>query len=118
MRIVPGGATPGYEIAAVTFINNSSTSCSLSGYPAVQLRRSGTVLVTASPNRAQAAKLVHLAPGAQAQAQIRDHVTCQGALSDSVRAVAPAPLASMTVNSQLVQMRGCTVTVDPIALSS
>lgn len=120
MRILPGGAEPNYEIAAVTFTNDSATSCSLAGYPAVQLLLKGSVLSTAKPNTAHAPKLVHLGPGAQAEAQISDHITCQAPLSDLIRATAPAPLTSLHLESSrsLVQMRGCTVTVDPVVLSS
>jgi hypothetical protein len=120
MRILPGGAEPNYEIAAVTFTNKSASSCTLSGYPSVQLFRGGTVLVTASANSTKAPKLVRLGAGLQAQAQIRDKITCQAPLSDSVHVVAPAPLTSLHLESTspLVQLRGCTVTVDPIVLSS
>lgn len=118
MRILPGGAEPNYEIAAVTFTNTSSRSCSLSGFPAVQLRRGGAALATATPRAGQVARLVHLAPGVQAEAQIRDHITCQAPLSDSVHAVAPAPLTTLRLDRPNFQMRGCTVTIDPIVLSS
>ena len=120
MRILPGGAEPNYEIAAVTFTNDSSTSCSIMGYPAVQLLLKGSVLSTAKPNTAHAPKLVHLGPGAQAEAQISDHITCQAPLSDLIRATAPAPLTSLHLESKrsLVQMRGCAVTIDPVVLSS
>ncbi|MEO8889335.1 MAG: DUF4232 domain-containing protein [Jatrophihabitantaceae bacterium] len=120
MRILPGGAEPNYEIAAVTFTNTSSSSCSLSGYPAVQLRRGGRTLATASPDSSSPVQVVRLGPGVQAQAQIRDKITCQAPLSDSIHAVGPAPLTSLAIDSSTsyVQMRGCTVTVDPIALSS
>lgn len=120
VRVLPGGAEPSYEIAAVTFTNNSSKPCSLSGYPAVQLWLNSNVLATASQDTANPMTLVHLAPGAQAEAQIRDHSTCQAPLSDSIHVSAPAPLTSLRLESTgpLVQMRGCTVTVDPIVLSS
>lgn len=120
LQILPGGASLGYEIAAVAFTNTSTRACSLSGFPTVQLRRGGTALATATPRAGTVAQLVHLDPGMQAQAQIRDKVDCQAPLSESIHAAAPAPLTSLTVDSTtaFVQLRGCTVTIDPIVLSS
>jgi guanyl-specific ribonuclease Sa len=119
VRILPGGAYQNYEIAGVTYTNASSTQCSLSGFPTARLLRAdGTVLSTSKPAPGMTARLVHLAPGAQAEAQIRDHTTCQAPLPDSVEVTAPAPLQALRAHRPQLQMRGCTVTVDPIALSS
>ncbi|MGH8960053.1 MAG: DUF4232 domain-containing protein [Jatrophihabitantaceae bacterium] len=119
MRVLPGGAFQGYEVDAVTFTNHSSASCSLSGFPSVQLERNGQLLASASSTAHQPG-LVHIAPGAQAEAQLRDHSTCQAPLSDTIHVVAPGPLAALHLDStaSFVQLRGCTVTVDPIVLSS
>jgi uncharacterized protein DUF4232 len=119
VRVLPGGAYQNYEIAGVTYTNTSSTGCSLSGFPTARLLRAdGTVLSTSKPAPGTSARLVHLAPGAQAEAQIRDHSTCQAPLSDSVEVTAPAPLQALRAHRPQLQMRGCTVTVDPIVLSS
>jgi len=119
VRVLPGGAYQNYEIAGVTYTNTSSTECSLSGFPTARLLRAdGSVLTTSKPAPGTSARLVHLAPGAQAEAQIRDHTTCQAPLSDSVEVTAPAPLQALRAHRPQLQMRGCTVTVDPIALSS
>ena len=119
VRVLPGGAYQNYEIAGVTYTNTSSTGCSLSGFPTARLLRAdGSVLTTSKPAPGTSARLVHLAPGAQAEAQIRDHSTCQAPLSDSVEVTAPAPLQALRAHRPQLQMRGCTVTVDPIVLSS
>jgi hypothetical protein len=117
LMLLPGGAIQGYEIAAVTFTNTSSKSCSLSGYPTVELRRGAQLLATATPHGGTTPTLIHLKPAAQAQAQIRDHSTCQAPLSDTVHFAAPAPLGALQ-GDRPFQLRGCTVTVEPIALSS
>ena len=119
VRVLPGGAYQNYEIAGVTYTNTSATECSLSGFPTARLLRAdGSVLTTSKPAPGTSARLVHLAPGAQAEAQIRDHSICQAPLSDSVEVTAPAPLEALRAHRPQSQMRGCTVTVDPIALSS
>jgi len=119
VRVLPGGAYQNYEIAGVTYTNTSTTECSLSGFPTARLLRAdGTVLSTSKPAPGTTARLIHLAPGAQAEAQIRDHSTCQAPLSDSVEVTAPAPLQALRAHRPQLQMRACTVTVDPIALSS
>ena len=118
-RTVPGAASQIYELAGVPYTTSSATGCSLSGFPTARLLRAdGTVLTTSKPAPGTTAHLVHLAPGAQAEAQIRDHSTCQAPLSDSVEVTAPAPLQALRAHRPQLQMRGCTVTVDPIVLSS
>lgn len=117
VRVLPGGATPGQEIAAITFVNASSKRCSISGYPTVVLLLGGQTLVTATPTSGTVAQAVQLDPGAQAEAQITDHSTCNAHLSDTIEVTAPNGAASGKLTRPF-QLRGCTVTVDPVSLSS
>lgn len=118
IRALMGGAAPGQEIAAITFVNASSKQCSISGYPTVVLLLGGQTLTTAKPAPSTVAQAVQLAPGAQAESQITDQVSnCNAPLSDSITVTAPNGPAGGTLTRPF-QLRNCTVTVDPVSLSS
>lgn len=114
IRVLQGGATPGREIAAVTFDNDSGKACTISGYPTVVLKRGGTVLVNATPTPGTVATPVRLAPGRQAQALITDQVAnCNAPLSDTIEVTAPNGAAGGTLTRPF-RLRNCTVHVDPV----
>lgn len=121
IRLLPGGAAQGVEYAAVSITNTGAVACNLRGYPSVQLRDgSGRQLVAAKPLPGSAARLVRLAPGQAAQAQVQDHSTCQAPLSSSVAVAAPPPskAAAATSDRPLNQLRACTVYVAPVGPAS
>jgi hypothetical protein len=121
VRLLPGGAAQGIEYAAVSITNSGTAACNLRGYPAVVLRNaSGGVLTTAGPLPGSTARVVRLAPGQEAQAQVQDHSTCQAPLSSSVAVAAPAPSAGAATTSTrpLNQLRACTVYVAPVGMAS
>jgi len=117
IRVLQGGAVQQAEIAAVTFVNSSATDCSISGYPSVVLLHNGSTLTTATPKSGTVAQAVRLAPGAQAESRITDHSTCNAALSDTIEVTAPNG-ASGGKLTRPFQLRGCTVDVSPVQLSS
>lgn len=117
VRVLQGGATPGREIAAVTFDNDSAQTCSLSGYPTVVLTLKGNTIATATPAPGTVAQPVRIAPGGQAQALITDRSTCNAPLSDSIAVTAPNGATGGKLTRPF-QLRGCTVYVDPVKPSS
>jgi hypothetical protein len=117
VRVLQGGATPGREIAAVTFDNDSRKACSLSGYPTVVLTLKGNTIATATPAPGTVAEPVRLAPGGQAQSLITDRSTCNAPLSDTIAVTAPNGAAGGKLTRPF-QLRGCTVYVDPVKPSS
>ena len=118
VRVLPGGAAQGVEIAAATFTNSSNAPCSLSGYPTVTLLLAGQVRLSASPALGSTPTPVTLAPGKQAQALIEDTSSCNAPLSDTISVVAPNQPAGATAYQRPFQLRLCTVHVDPVAPAS
>jgi len=109
VRVLPGGAIRGHEIAAVSVTNGGTDSCVVWGFPTVQLERSGSPLSTAATPTGTPHD-VTLAPAAQAQALITDASTCNAPLSDNIRATLPESSLSVT---RPMQMRGCTLQIAP-----
>lgn len=118
VRVLPGGAAQGVEIAAATFTNSSNAACSLSGYPTVALLLAGQVRASASPAPGSNSTPVTLAPGKQAQALIEDTSSCNAPLSDMISVVAPNQRAGATAYQRPFQLRLCTVHVDPVSPAS
>ena len=109
VRILPGGAIRGHEIAAVSVTNADSTPCVVWGFPKVHLELAGAPLGSPSTEKGSPTE-VRLAPGAQAQALISDASTCNAPLSDTISATLPELSKSV---SRPMQMRGCSLEVAP-----
>lgn len=107
VRVLPGGAIRGHEIAAVTVTNSGTRPCVVWGFPKVHLERGGKLLGAAAVPTGTAHDLT-LAPGDQAQALITDASTCNAPLSDTV--VATLPESTQTV-SRPMEMRGCSLQI-------
>jgi hypothetical protein len=110
--VLPGGASPGQEIAAVQYTNAGSTACLLVGYPTVTLllhgQRIGTPSVPSTPDRTSSRQL---APGEIAESLVHDYTqTCQAPLSDSVRVTVPG--TTQTYLRPGMQLRACLLRVD------
>ncbi|HZY76532.1 MAG TPA: DUF4232 domain-containing protein [Jatrophihabitantaceae bacterium] len=116
IRVLPGGAVQQAEIAAVTFVNDSTKACSISGYPTVVLLHQGSTLVTGTPQSGTVAQAVRLAPGDQAESRLTDHSSCNAALSDTIEVTAPNGAAGGKLTRPF-QLRGCKVDVAPVRLS-
>jgi hypothetical protein len=112
--VLPGGASPGQEIAAVQFTNAGSTACELVGYPTVQLFLHNNPIGTKSqPSTPSAVSSRRLAPGEIAESLVHDYTqTCQAPLSDTVRVIVPG--TSHTYLRPGLQMRGCLLRVDKL----
>jgi hypothetical protein len=114
IRVLPGGASPGQEIAAVQFTNAGSSACELVGYPTVQLLLHGNQIGTKSqPSTPGTVSSRRLAPGETAESLVHDYTqTCQAPLSDTVRVVVPG-----TTHIYLrpgLQLRACVLRVDKL----
>jgi hypothetical protein len=112
VRVLPGGASPGEEIAALQFTNTGHTSCTLVGYPTVTLLLHGRQIgLQSQPSTPGADSARELAPGAVAESLLHDYTqTCQAPLSDTVRVVVPG--SSQTYLRPQFQLRACIVRVD------
>jgi hypothetical protein len=110
IRVIPGGASVGQEIAALQFTNNGSASCTLVGYPQVTLLRSGRAAGRPSQPASTANSERTLAPGETAESLLHDYVTnCQAPLSESVRVVAPGSSVDLV---RPFELRVCVLRVD------
>jgi hypothetical protein len=114
VRVIPGGAVPGREIAAITFTNTSGVACSMVGFPGVSLRLAGKLVGSPAVRSSTPIKTVHLAPNGQAQAVVSDFSTCQAPLSDTVR-IYPPNLTQYV--DRPFQLRACRLQVDPVTPS-
>lgn len=98
-------------MAGLLYTNNSSTPCTLSGYPFAQLHYRGKPLGKPAKNNPGQVHTVVVRPGRSAQAQLTAITTCQAPISDQVVEVAPGTNEARSVPMQL---RGCSLSVDPI----
>jgi hypothetical protein len=112
IRVLQGGAAQGQEIAAIDVTNSSSVTCSVTGYPDVSLLQGGAALGKPAQHSTVTAKPMNLAPGDQAQAILHDFSSCEAGLSDTARITLPGN--SEHVDKKL-QLRGCTLEIDPFA---
>jgi hypothetical protein len=98
----------GQEYALLTFTNDGSTPCRLSGYPAVSLRSAGAALGSSVTAQTSGSGSVTLKSGATAQVQLRVTTDCAAPQSDKARVGVPQSDGSVTVP---LQLRGCTLRV-------
>jgi hypothetical protein len=113
VRVVPGGATPGQQIAGLEFTNSGSKTCVLAGYPTVKLLLHGTMIGQPSQPSRTAQSVRTLRPGDTAESLLHDYTqTCQAPLSDSVQVQVPG--RATTAIRPDMQLRACTLQVDPL----
>jgi hypothetical protein len=110
--VLPGGASPGEEIAAVQFTNTGHATCILVGYPTVTLSLRGQQIgLPSQPSTPGVQSLRQLAPGEVAESLVHDYTqTCQAPLSDTVKVVVPG--SAQTYLRPQFQLRACVVRVD------
>ncbi len=111
IRVIRGSAAPGYEFAALQFVNTGTARCVLNGYPTVTLLRSGTQVGRPSTAAGTGTSRFTLEPGATAESKLRDFSSCEAPLSDQIRVVAPG--SSMTI-TRPGQLRACTLRVSAL----
>lgn len=111
--MLTGSGAPGYEFAALQFVNTGPKACRLVGVPTVTLRYQGAPAGKVSrPSRPGAVRTSYrLAPGATAESKLKDFSSCNAPLSDTITVVAPGSDISTTRPGQL---RACTLVVYPL----
>lgn len=115
IRALRGSGAQQREYAAINFTNKGSKACTMYGYPGVSLRSNGVLLgQPATRDLSITPAIVKLNPGDLVQAQIVDNSSCQAALSDTVRVYPPD--STQYVDLPL-ELRGCTLTIQPVALN-
>lgn len=114
VRVIPGGASPGEEIAAVQFVNSGVRTCTIAGYPTVTLLRNGSQIGQPSQPSTTKPSARTLRPGDVAESLLHDYTqTCQAPLSDSVKVRVPG--TSITYVRPQMQLRACVLRVDRLA---
>ena len=106
-----GSGASGHQFALISFTNNGSAACTLSGIPQVTLMHAGAVLGSPAQASGKKSPLLTLAPAHTATTTLTGFSTCNAMNSDAVRIAAPGQTA--TVDTPLV-LRGCRLEVDPM----
>lgn len=111
VRVLPGGASFGEQIAGLDFVNDGPTTCTLVGYATVTLLLNGQVIGRPSEPSSPAKSIRTLRPGQVAESLLHDYTqTCQAPLSDSVRVQVPG--RRKTIIRPGMQLRACVLRVD------
>lgn len=111
LRVIPGGASAGEELAALQYTNDAAQPCVLTGYPTVTLQRHGKQIGQPSRPAQSVPHSIDLKPGATAESLLHDITNCQAPLSDTARITVPG--TGQTLTHPLV-LRACTLVVDPL----
>jgi len=106
-----GSGAAGHQYAFLQFTNKSATTCSLTGFPGVELRRAGAVLGKPAARSDKVTATVKLPPGDSATARLVDASTCEAEKSDSVQIIPPNLTKAFVVP---LSLRGCALTIDPV----
>lgn len=117
VRVLPGGAERGAEIAAVQYVNDGSATCTIAGYPTAMLLRNGQLIGQPSQPDGAAISTMTLRPGDTAESLLSDFSTCQAPLSDHVRVSLPK-LAGATPSPVIrpARLRACTLRTASVGL--
>ena len=111
VRVLPGGASFGEQVAGLEFTNDGSNTCLLVGYPTVTLLLNSKVIGRPSEPASPAKSVRTLRPGDTAESLLHDYTqTCQAPLSDSVRVRVPG--SRQTIIRPDMQLRACVLRVD------
>lgn len=111
VRVLPGGASFGEQIAGLQFVNDGHTTCVLVGYATVTLLLNGQVIGRPSEPASPVKSTRRLRPGQVAESLLHDYTqTCQAPLSDSVRVHVPG--TRKTIVRPGMQLRACVLRVD------
>lgn len=105
------GALPGEELALLRFTNRSTATCTLTGFPGVELLAGGHPIGKPAQRSAQQTRTLALAPGASATAQLHDMTRCSAPLSDQVGVYPPNQTVQLRV---ALALRACRLTIDPV----
>jgi hypothetical protein len=109
VRVIPGGATEGTEIAGLQFTNEGKRRCTLAGYPqVVLLKKRHPVGTPSEPAGPMPGRAVRVKPGQTVQSTLHDYSTCQAPLSDNARVTVPGESKTVVRPAEL---RACTLRV-------
>lgn len=115
MAALRASGAAGHQYAYLQFTNNSARTCSLTGYPGVQLIRAGATLGKPAVRSGKAISRVQLAPGQSATARLVGDSTCNAEKSDSVQIYPPNRTERFVAP---LSLRGCPLTIDPVVIAS
>ncbi len=101
----------GHQYAFLQFTNHSGRTCSLTGYPGVQLVKAGAPLGRPATRSGKPIHPVQLAPGKSVTAELVIASTCQADKSDSVAIYPPNRTERVVVP---LSVRGCPMSIDPV----
>jgi hypothetical protein len=111
VMVLRASGAAGHQYAFLQFTNIGSKSCSLTGFPGVQLLKAGRPLGQPAARSALAATRVQIAPGAALTARLVDDSTCNADNADSVQIIPPNRTDKIVLPSAL---RGCPLHIDPV----
>ncbi|MDQ2837826.1 MAG: DUF4232 domain-containing protein [Actinomycetota bacterium] len=114
VAVLRASGAAGHQYAFLQFTNISAKSCSLTGFPGVQLLRGGAPLGQPAARSAIAVTTVPIAPGAAVTARLVDDSTCQADNADSVQVFPPNQTDRILLP---ISLRGCPLHVDPVTAS-
>ena len=114
IRALRGSGAAGHEFAFVQVTNTSAHTCSLTGYPGVQLLLGGQPLGQPAVRSGQPIHPVQIPPGTSVSANLVDDSSCNAAISDSVQVIPPNRTDKIVLK---LALRGCRLTVDPVSPS-
>ncbi|HEY0168299.1 MAG TPA: DUF4232 domain-containing protein [Jatrophihabitans sp.] len=115
MAALRASGAAGHQYAFLQFTNNSAKTCSLTGYPGVQLIRAGATLGKPAVRSGKPISRVRLAPGKSATARLVGASTCEAEKSDSVQIFPPNRTERFLAR---LSLRGCPLTIDPVTAAS
>jgi hypothetical protein len=110
-----GSGAAGHQYAFLQFTNKSASSCSLTGFPGVQLIRGGALMAKPAVRSGKAVTTLRLAPGKSATAELTDDSTCDAEMSDSVQVIVPNRSEKLVLH---LALRGCPLSIDPVAVTA
>lgn len=114
VRVLPGGAVRGAEIAAVQYVNDGSRPCRITGVPTAQLLRGGKAVGQQSQPNGSRARAYTIAPGDVGESLLRDFSSCNAPLSDAVRVTVPRPDGSRRTTTEPIELRACVLRLAPV----
>ena len=105
-----GSAAPGFEFAQLTFTNTGPRTCSVTGFPGVELMQAGKV-VGRPAARLGHPRTARLRPGGSTSAMLWDNTRCNAPLADTVAVYPPDGFVQQL---RPVVLRACTLSVNSV----
>ncbi|HTZ43138.1 MAG TPA: DUF4232 domain-containing protein [Jatrophihabitans sp.] len=112
VRALRGSGAAGHEFAFLQFTNSSASTCSLTGYPGVQLMVGGKPLGRPAARSGKPVRTVRIAPGTSVSAGLVDDSSCNAPISDSVQVYPPNRTDRLVLP---LALRGCPLHIDPVS---